>query len=65
MLAPSLKRGRVCHLSVSPLCDVFVRIIYNIFTKYIKFNRVKCLTYNIYKASVSTGSVQQIMPYYW
>jgi hypothetical protein len=35
MWAPSLTRGRVCRLSVSPLCDVFVRIIYNIFTKYI------------------------------
>jgi hypothetical protein len=27
MWAPSLTRGRVCRLSVSPLCDVFVRII--------------------------------------
>jgi hypothetical protein len=41
MWAPSLTRGRVCRLSVSPLCDVFVRIIYNIFPKYIKYNRVK------------------------
>jgi hypothetical protein len=30
MWAPSLTRGRVCRLSVSPLCGVFVRIIYNI-----------------------------------
>jgi hypothetical protein len=63
MRASSLTRSRVCRLSVSPLCDVFVRIIYNIFTKYIKYNRVKCLMNNIYKSSVSPGSVQQIMPY--
>jgi hypothetical protein len=26
---------------------------------------MKCLMYNMYKASVSPGSVQQIMSYYW
>jgi hypothetical protein len=41
MWAPSLTRGRVCRLSVCPLCDVFVRNIYNIFTESIKYNRVK------------------------
>jgi hypothetical protein len=40
MWAPSLTTGRVCRLQVSPLCDVFVRIIYNIFTKYIKCSEV-------------------------
>jgi hypothetical protein len=63
MGAPSLTRGRVCRLSVSHLCDIFVRIIYNVYTKHITYNRMKCLMYSIYKASVSPGLVQQIMSY--
>jgi hypothetical protein len=50
--APSLTRGRVCLLQC---------IIYNIFTFYMLLP--ECI-YNIYKASVSPGSVQQIMSYF-
>jgi hypothetical protein len=58
--APSLTRGRVCHLSVivtgfSQLSVVNIFIILQILT-----NRI----YNIYKGSVSSGSVQQTMPYF-
>jgi hypothetical protein len=58
--APSLTRGRVCRLSVmigsiSPLS--FVQLFTILL---LKSNRM----YNIYKASVSPGSLQQTMPYF-
>jgi hypothetical protein len=58
--APSLTRGRVCHLSaivssISPLS--FVQLFTILLLK-------PNFMYNIYKASVSPGSVQQTMPYF-
>jgi hypothetical protein len=57
--ALSLTRGRVCHLSVivGSISSSFVQL----FTIWLlKPNRM----YNLYKASVSQGSVQQTMPYF-
>jgi hypothetical protein len=45
----------ICVMSLS-VC------IYKVFTKHITY-KMNCLIYNMYKASVSPGSVQQIMPY--
>jgi hypothetical protein len=58
--APSLTRGRVCRLSesVSSITLVVIRYIYLHFTCF------AWLRY-IYMASVSPGSVQQVMPYFW
>jgi hypothetical protein len=57
---PSLTRCRVCRLSesVSSITSVVIMYIYLHFI---------CLTWlqNIYIASVSPGSVEQIMPYFW
>jgi hypothetical protein len=61
--APSLTRGRVCHVSV------FVIVVYScpsIFTTniYIKFKIYMCYKHLQYiQASCSPGFVQQIMPY--
>jgi hypothetical protein len=60
--APSLTRGRVCHVLGSVDSSKSTVRIY----KYLHFT---CFTlqeyiYNIYKASVSPGQVQQIMPYF-
>jgi hypothetical protein len=56
-LSLSLTKGRFCRLpeSQSPVISLLsVCTIYRLHT-------IKCI-YNIYKASVSSGSVQQIMP---
>jgi hypothetical protein len=58
--APSLTRGRVCPLSV--IVDSISQLsVIQIFTN-LQF-LTNC-TYNIYKATVSPGSVQQTMPYF-
>jgi hypothetical protein len=61
--APSLRRGRVCRLSVICVRSLSV-CMYSVFTKFIKQNTRKCFMYSINKASVSPGSVQQIVPYF-
>jgi hypothetical protein len=58
--APSLTWGRVCHLSVIVTCFSQLSVV-KIFT--ILQILTNCM-YNIYKASVSPGSVQQTMPYF-
>jgi hypothetical protein len=58
--APSLTRGRVCHLSV--IVDSISQLsVVQVFTN-LQF--LTNFMYNIYKASVSPGSVQQTMPYF-
>jgi hypothetical protein len=58
--APSLMRGWVCHMSV--IVDSISQLaVVQLFTNLqLLINRM----YNIYKASVSLGSVQQTMPYF-
>jgi hypothetical protein len=60
--APSLTRGRVCHMLGSVDSNKSIIRIY----KYLNFT---CFTlqeyiYNIYNASVSPGQVEQIRPYF-
>jgi hypothetical protein len=61
--APSLTRGRVCRLSESVSSITSIVIMYNFYILHV--SRVLEYIWNIYKASVSPGSVQQIMPYFW
>jgi hypothetical protein len=58
--ARSLTRSRVCHLSVIVTCFSQLSVV-KIFTILQILNN--CM-YNIYKASVSPGLVQQTMPYF-
>jgi hypothetical protein len=60
--APSLARGRVCHVLGSVDSNKSIVRIY----KYLHFTcfTLKEYIYNIYKASVNPGQVQQIMPYF-
>jgi hypothetical protein len=55
----SLTRGRVCPL---PQSHSAVISLLSVCTIYI-LHAIKCI-YNMYKASVSPGSVRQIMPYH-
>jgi hypothetical protein len=59
---PSLTRGRVCLLSVfyqyQSIVSQYVRKIFTLSV----FDTVQECIYNIYEASFSPGSVQQIMP---
>jgi hypothetical protein len=58
---PSLTRGRVCRLSVifGSISSLSFVQLFTILL--LKPNRM----YNIYKASVSPGSLQQTMPYFY
>jgi hypothetical protein len=58
--APSLTRGRVCHLSVIVDSNSPCQYL-QIFTR---SQLIYSLIHNIYKASVNPGSVQQTMPYF-
>jgi hypothetical protein len=58
--APSLTRGRVCHVLGSVDSNKSIIRIY----KYLHFTCFTLQEYIIYKASVSPGKVQQIMPYF-
>jgi hypothetical protein len=57
--APSLTRGRVCHLSVSQS----IVSMYNFYILHV-LDVIEYI-YNIYKTSVSAGSIQQIVPCFW
>jgi hypothetical protein len=52
---------RVTVSSISPLSGCTIYILHVIKCIYV---RIKVCIYDIYKASISPGSVQQIMPYY-
>jgi hypothetical protein len=63
---PSLTRGQVClchpFVSISPWSvSMYIKYLRKIFTLPV-FDTVQGCIYNIYKASFSPGSVQQIMP---
>jgi hypothetical protein len=58
--APSLTRSRVCLLPV-----IVGSIVHCHLYSYLQFALKLNHMYNIYKASVSPGSVQQILPYFW
>jgi hypothetical protein len=58
--APSLRRGRVSPLSVTVRSDKSIVSMYNVFTCYML---LKVCIYNIHKASVSSVSVKQNVPY--
>jgi hypothetical protein len=65
--ALSLKRGRVWHLPESQSAVVSLLSVSTIYILYVIKRMCICMyvcIYNIYKASVSPGSVQQTMPYY-
>jgi hypothetical protein len=54
----ALLRGRVCRLPQSTVSSKYMSVVSTIYILHV----IKCI-YNIHKASVSPGSVEQIMPY--
>jgi hypothetical protein len=64
----SLTRGRVCHLPESQSAVVSLLSVCTIYILHVIKRMNICIDvciYNIYKVSVSPGSVKQIMPYYY